>query len=100
MNNLISDSYYSDLLSTTNELKIIFLIVNVALMLILLTFRIKDTIPLIEILAAFEGINNKILIPKLKELKYSLSMLRKIKTTRIMSLEIDTDTFVTIENDK
>ena len=69
-------------------------------MLILLTFRIKDTIPLIEILAAFEGINNKILIPKLKELKYSLSMLRKIKTTRIMSLEIDTDTFVTIENDK
>jgi len=47
LNNLISDSYYSDLLSTTNELRIIFLIVNVGLMFILLTFRIKDTIPLI-----------------------------------------------------
>ncbi len=56
--------------------------------------------PLMDILSAFESIDNKILIPKLKQLKYSLSLLRKIKTVRIMSLKINSKGFITIENDK
>jgi len=60
----------------------------------------KDNFELINYLKIIEFINPEMLMHRMRELKYSLNQLHRLKSNRIESIEIDNDFIISIKGDK